>query len=76
MNIIVVRETIFQAYHAGLGGGLHGDLGVGVGLEASIKDAIRNLIAELIGVTLADGFGSEVDVVVVGVESLGFSHCD
>ncbi len=52
-------------YHAGFGGGLHSAFSVGVGFEAGIKDSVRNLIAKLVGMTLTDGFGSEVDVIVV-----------
>ena len=54
-------------YHAGLGGGLHGDLGVGVDAEAGIEDAVTDLIAKLVRVTLSDGLGGEVDVFGVGL---------
>ena len=58
-----------MTYHAGFGGGLHGALGVGVDSEAGIEDTVGNLIAKLVGVTLTDGLGSEVDVFVVGSSS-------
>lgn len=43
--------------HTGLGGGLAGDLGEGVLGQAGIKDSIRDLISDLVGVALTDGFG-------------------
>lgn len=43
--------------HAGLGGGLAGDLGEGVVGQAGIENGIRNLVGNLVGVSLADGLG-------------------
>jgi hypothetical protein len=43
--------------HARLGGRLAGDLGHGVLGKAGIEDGIRDLVADLVGVALADGFG-------------------
>ena len=61
------------AYHSSLGGSLHGHFGVGVDAQARIEDAIGDLIAKLVGVTLADRLRSEVDVLRVGLLK-GFLH--
>ncbi len=58
-----------MTYHAGFGGSLHSALGIGVESEAGVEDSIGNLIAKLVGVTLTDGLGGEVDVFVVGSSS-------
>ena len=43
--------------HAGLGGGLAGDLGEGVLGQAGIENGVGDLISDLVGVALADGLG-------------------
>lgn len=43
--------------HASLGGRLASNLGEGVLSQAGIEDSVRDLIADLVGVTLTDGFG-------------------
>ena len=41
-------------YHSSFYRGLHGDLRIWVNSEASVDDAVGDLIAELVGVSLAD----------------------
>jgi len=65
LGFVEARHFTKKDNHAGFGGGLHSAFGVGVGFEAGVKDSIGNLIAKLVGVTLTDGLGSEVDVFVV-----------
>ncbi len=60
-----VSNAIF-AYHLGLGGGLEADLASGVLLEAGVEDSVGDLIAELVGVTLTDGLGGEVEQAWLG----------
>jgi hypothetical protein len=43
--------------HTGLGSGLDSNLGVGVLSQAGVKDSIRDLVTDLVGVSLSDGFG-------------------
>ena len=61
-----------MTYHVGLGGSLHGDLGIWVNLDAGIKNTVRNLIADLVGVTLADRLRSEVNVALFVTLHLNF----
>lgn len=63
-----------RTYHASLGGSLHGDLGVGVDSDTGVEDAVGDLIAELVGVTLADRLGGEVDELVIGLLSSSGLH--
>lgn len=43
----------------GLGGGLAGNFGEGVFFQAGVEDGIGDLVADLVGVALTDGFGGE-----------------
>ena len=58
--ILVMRKYIY--YHVSFGGGLHGNSGVGVNANAGVEDSVRDLIAKFVWMSLANGFGSEVNV--------------
>ena len=64
MIILRIRKKAEETYHSGLGGSLHSDLGVGIDSEALVEDAIRDLIAQFVGVTLSDGLGGEVHMIL------------
>jgi len=48
-------------YQVGFGGSLASDVGGGINGETGIEDTVRNLIANLVGVSLSDGLGGEVE---------------
>lgn len=61
-NLLVVKLGLGGDFtenhdHAGLSGSLTSNLGEGVLSQAGVEDGIGNLIGNLIGVTLTDGFG-------------------
>ena len=61
-NLLVIKTGVGGDFtkdhnHAGLGGGLAGDLGERVLGQAGIEDGVGDLIGDLVRVTLTDGLG-------------------
>ena len=66
MQVISPRRATFvvstaTTYQIGLGGSLAGDVGGRVDGQAGVEDTVRYLIADLVGVSLSDGLGGEVE---------------